>query len=70
LTLSLPQDLGHGALLNSTLILSASGRNGVDLSATAIGNQFTVQQILWGRTLAITWPQKGDGSGSRWTMGN
>ncbi len=58
LTLSLPQDLGHGALLNSTLILSASGRNGVDLSATAIGNQFTDQQILGGQTLALSGRQR------------
>jgi len=53
-----------------TLTVSALDRNGSNLSARNIGNQFTVQQILWGRTLTITWPQKGVGSGSRWTMGN
>jgi porin len=53
LKLRLPLASGRSSGLDPVLILEAYDRNGTDLSATAIGNQFTVQQIYGVETLAF-----------------
>lgn len=53
LTIQLPLRSGSATLRQPQLILEAYDRNGVDLSSTAIGNQFTVQQLYGIETLAF-----------------
>ena len=53
LTIQLPLGSAGDTFKSSELILEAYQRSGVDLSATAIGNQFTVQQLYGIETLAF-----------------
>lgn len=53
LTIKLPLGSASDSRRQSQLILEAYDRNGVDLSSSAIGNQFTVQQLYGVETLAF-----------------
>ncbi|MGA1302769.1 MAG: carbohydrate porin [Cyanobium sp.] len=53
LTFSLPLQITSTHLRSATLVVEAYDRNGTDLSATAIGNQFTVQQLYGVETAGL-----------------
>jgi porin len=54
LTFTLPLKVSLPYLRATTLVVEAYDRNGVDLSSTAIGNQFTVQQLYGVETFGLT----------------
>lgn len=53
LNIGIPLGAGNGNLSRPRLIVDIYDRNGSDLSAVAIGNQFTVQQLFGLETLAL-----------------